>query len=86
MLNIHDLREDIDFESFLQNKEGLRKTYENYVGGTCYKSIIKPNSKSREYLWDVDCNNYTCHQCRHEIFNFIKENYKLKINNIAIWR
>ena len=86
MLNIHDLREDINFESFLQNKEGLRKTYENYVGECCSSFVFKQNSKSREYLWDVDCNNYTCHQCRHKIFNFIKENYELKINNIAIWR
>lgn len=86
MLNIHDLREDIDFESFLQNKEGLRKTYENYVGECCSRFVFKPNSKSRNYLWDIKCNNYTCPQCRHKVFNFIKENYKLKINNIAIWR
>ena len=86
MLNIHDIREDIDFESFLQNKEGLHKTYKNHVGKPCSRFVFKPNSKSREYLWDVDCKNYTCHQCRHKIFNFIKENYKLKINNIAIWR
>ena len=86
MLNINDLREDIDFESFLQNKEGLRKTYENYVGECCSRFVFKPNSKSREYLWDVDCYNYTCHQCRLKVFNFIKENYELKINNIAIWR
>ena len=86
MLNIYDLREDIDFESFLQNKEGLCRTYENHVGESCYSFVFKPNSKSREYLWNVDCNNYTCHQCRLKVFNFIKENYKLKTNNIAIWR
>ena len=86
MLNIHDLREDIDFESFLQNKEGLCKTYKNHVGQGCSKFVFKPKSKSREYLWDIDCNYYTCHQCRLKVFNFIKENYKLKTNNIAIWR
>lgn len=87
MLNVNDLRDDIDYEKFLTAQGDSYDVFLEFTGGQCARSIFKTKTKSRKYVWEDYCKHYMmCGACRNSVKIFIRDNYKCKTSNIIFWR
>lgn len=87
MLNVNDLRDDINYEKFLTEKGSNAVVFKNFTGGQCARRVFKKETKSRKYLWEDYCSEcMICNNCRKYVKAFIRDNYKGKTSNISFWR
>lgn len=87
MLNVNDLRDDINYEKFLTTQGDIYDVFMEFARGQCAKSVFKTETKSRKYIWEDYCSEcMNCDKCRKYVQDFIRDNYKCKTNNISFWR